>query len=422
MSNDGRFVDAFTAHLLDFFFPGSNQATSTTEQWQQFPDTLCKAPARQQFYNNTGTCFPFYPSGLKLLKDPDTGFDADFELIESSFTATCSAAGIPYNCDVNLVLDGPPDALCSFTIDTNPSITLAASITSELRSELTFNLAGGPVTATTSTTAVVPDSTADGVGNFGGVVGEIPASDAGQQLSQSPTPPPNTADGVGNFGGIVGEIPVTDAGKQPVTTSTTAATRSTLVQAPPSIDIGDQGAVIVSINPGGPDGTWEPATALATAAKARARRAADRAFASSRPAITPAPVYNANKLSKKQKNAATPERHPPVHERQLEKRAEEPHNWCKENQLVVSEHSAHSAREVCESSSSWGPDFVSVVEGVYCDMCKREVYPLCGGDNVGENRVCFDLGKRQLAGVKRWWKRDATIGPVKKWDSVRVWK
>lgn len=37
---------------------------------------------------------------------------------------------------------------------------------------------------------------------------------------------------------------------------------------------------------------------------------------------------------------------------------------------MISEHSAHSAREVC-GSSSWGPDFVSVAEGVYCDMCKR---------------------------------------------------
>lgn len=40
---------------------------------------------------------------------------------------------------------------------------------------------------------------------------------------------------------------------------------------------------------------------------------------------------------------------------------------------------------------------------------------------MGESGVCFDLGKRQLAGVKRWWKRDSTVGPVKRWDSVRVW-
>lgn len=402
MSNDGRFVDAFTAHLLDFFFPGSNQATQTTEQWQKFPDTLCKAPARQQFYNNTGDCIPFYPSGLKLAKDPDTGFDVDFELIESSFTQSCSVAGIPFNCDVNLVKDGPPNAPCPFTIDNNPSVTLPPSIVSQLQSQLTFNLGGGQVVATTSTTAVDADSTADGVGNFGGTVGEIPK------------------DGAGNFGGVVGEIPAADAGQQPATTSTTS---STPVQVKPSFNIGDQGAVLVSINPGGPDGTWEAATALATAAKARARREADRAAAAIRAEITPAPAYNPNKLSKKQKKAATPERRAPVHERQLAKRDEEPHNWCKENQLVVSEHTAHSAREVCGSSSSWGPDFVSVAEGVYCDMCKREIYPLCSGENVGESGVCFDLGKRQLAGAKkRWWKRDTTVGPVKRWDSVRVWK
>jgi hypothetical protein len=143
MSNDERFVDAFTAHLFDFFFPGSSSSTSTVEQWNKFPDTLCKAPARQQFYNNTGECILFYPSGLKLDKDPNTGFDADFDVVESSFTMKCSAAGIPFNCDADLVLYGPPNAPCSATIDTNPSVTLAASVTSDLQSDITLALGGG---------------------------------------------------------------------------------------------------------------------------------------------------------------------------------------------------------------------------------------------------------------------------------------
>ncbi|KAF8847073.1 hypothetical protein BDZ45DRAFT_355833 [Acephala macrosclerotiorum] len=211
----------------------------------------------------------------------------------------CSAPGIPFNCDADLVLYGPPNAPCSATIDTNPSVTLAASVASDLQSDITLALGGGQGVATSSAV------TADGEGNFGGVAGEIPTGETGQ-------PPVQTADGAGNFGGAVGEIPASEAGQEPVTTSTTDSIAQTTEQAAPrsgqaSINVGDQGAVIVSINPDGADGTLEAVSIASLAsgagAEAEARREADRAAilrqradsdttSTDQPAITPAPKYN----------------------------------------------------------------------------------------------------------------------------------
>jgi hypothetical protein len=110
----------------------------------------------------------------------------------------------------------------------------------------------------------------------------------------------------------------------------------------------------------------------------------------------------------------------PVIHRRMENRAEEPHRWCKENQLVISEYEGHSAVEVCESESSWGPDFVSIAEGVFCDMCERQHYPLCGKESGGS--TCFDLSTQQLrAPAPTRFRRDVRV-PIKRYDDVRHWK
>ena len=59
----------------------------------------------------------------------------------------------------------------------------------------------------------------------------------------------------------------------------------------------------------------------------------------------------------------------------------------------------HSARELCEMDSSWGPDFHSVPEGLHCDMCSRELLGLCGLDGLSDGdsgEECFDLEKRWI--------------------------
>ncbi|KAI9652386.1 MAG: hypothetical protein M1829_001661 [Trizodia sp. TS-e1964] len=40
--------------------------------------------------------------------------------------------------------------------------------------------------------------------------------------------------------------------------------------------------------------------------------------------------------------------------------------------LIISNFDSHSAQDLCESESSIGPDFVSMAEGIYCDMAEKE--------------------------------------------------
>ena len=49
--------------------------------------------------------------------------------------------------------------------------------------------------------------------------------------------------------------------------------------------------------------------------------------------------------------------------------------------LIASPHQTHSARELCESALSHGPDFVSLSEGVFCDMDTKTHWPLCSSSD-----------------------------------------
>ncbi|KAK5079553.1 hypothetical protein LTR70_008119 [Exophiala xenobiotica] len=64
-----------------------------------------------------------------------------------------------------------------------------------------------------------------------------------------------------------------------------------------------------------------------------------------------------------------------------------------QNQLVVSNVSSHSARELCGSRTSAGPDFVSLGEGLFCDMARKVLWPVCSEEVTA---ACFDLGGRGL--------------------------
>lgn len=59
-----------------------------------------------------------------------------------------------------------------------------------------------------------------------------------------------------------------------------------------------------------------------------------------------------------------------------------------ESKLIISHSNSHSAKELCESSSSKGPDFVSIKEQSYCDMTHRKIWPLCDARKKTSN--CFD--------------------------------
>ncbi|KAI1843967.1 hypothetical protein JX265_005849 [Neoarthrinium moseri] len=77
-----------------------------------------------------------------------------------------------------------------------------------------------------------------------------------------------------------------------------------------------------------------------------------------------------------------------------------------DDRLVISSGLSHNATEVCESETSWGPDFVSKEEGMHCNMETHEVTPLCGN---GVTEDCFDTdGNGGPAMVHRNGKRSLT--------------
>jgi hypothetical protein len=58
-----------------------------------------------------------------------------------------------------------------------------------------------------------------------------------------------------------------------------------------------------------------------------------------------------------------------------------------DDRLILSSRAAHSATALCQDPMSYGPDFVSLAEGAYCNMLTREVLPLCA---AGVGGACFD--------------------------------
>jgi hypothetical protein len=63
------------------------------------------------------------------------------------------------------------------------------------------------------------------------------------------------------------------------------------------------------------------------------------------------------------------------------------------DRLVVSHYDRQSAKELCENPMSLGSDFVSVPEGIFCDMETAKWWPLCDKENTKE---CFDLNTQSL--------------------------
>lgn len=59
-----------------------------------------------------------------------------------------------------------------------------------------------------------------------------------------------------------------------------------------------------------------------------------------------------------------------------------------DDRLIVSKLAHQNATELCAATNSFGPDFVSEEEGVYCNMETHETAPLCQKDNKAPE--CFD--------------------------------
>lgn len=95
------------------------------------------------------------------------------------------------------------------------------------------------------------------------------------------------------------------------------------------------------------------------------------------------------------------------------------------SQLIVGDAEGQSARFLCESETSVGPDFANTSEGLFCDMGEKILYTLCN-EEIQTN--CFALASKTL--------RSGDSGPVvsiaglasdselvgKTYDSIRDWR
>ncbi|KAF1834274.1 hypothetical protein BDW02DRAFT_621876 [Decorospora gaudefroyi] len=54
--------------------------------------------------------------------------------------------------------------------------------------------------------------------------------------------------------------------------------------------------------------------------------------------------------------------------------------WMLE-QVIMSNYTSHDAADLCNSATSWGPDFVGV-DGMFCDMGTKVLTPLCATKDV----------------------------------------
>jgi hypothetical protein len=89
-------------------------------------------------------------------------------------------------------------------------------------------------------------------------------------------------------------------------------------------------------------------------------------------------------------------------------------NIFNDSRLVKSMIPTHSAVDVCESKTSVGPDFVSMVDGMYCDMGTKELLPLCVPGLLGK---CFSLETTSVVLDNIL----GLVGSVFKYSSIEEW-
>jgi hypothetical protein len=196
-----------------------------------------------------------------------------------------------------------------------------------------FSAPAPPPAATTTAPPAVPTipppppppSTVDGAGNFGGLLGSIPNPDAAATTAAPavPTVPTATVDGAGSFGGVVGSIPNPDA--EPEKRHTGSASR---------------------ISGNSRNNTKSDNSKIAKGYKAG--KAIDH--------------MGSNNTTSGTDNTFL-------------------------GSIIHSAHPGHSAKQLCESATSYGPDAISEVEQLFCDMSTKTLYPLCSPQVT---KGCFD--------------------------------
>ncbi|KAK2002764.1 hypothetical protein LX36DRAFT_727715 [Colletotrichum falcatum] len=90
--------------------------------------------------------------------------------------------------------------------------------------------------------------------------------------------------------------------------------------------------------------------------------------------------------------------------------------------LVITRAEGHEASLVCNSTTSYGYDVVSLREKAYCDMTVKRLYNLC--DNIYKSN-CFDVDRKVLVGhggINARGEVSAVGVPVKRYESADHWE
>lgn len=94
-----------------------------------------------------------------------------------------------------------------------------------------------------------------------------------------------------------------------------------------------------------------------------------------------------------------------------------------DGRLVVSNMTSHSAQNLCGSQSSFGPDFVAMLERLFCDMGEKKLYELC---STNKTTCCFDVKASELRSCFEEIRGNTTArrrsaAPAKTYSDVQRW-
>ncbi|CAN9125418.1 unnamed protein product [Alternaria alternata] len=376
LSNDDRFMQAISVHLPSFGFPEESLAEQTAEQFKDYPQTLCQAPGRMSLYKTFDgeqpECIPYYDKILEKFKEPDVdeekgineGFDKDFQAVVDGHT--------------------PPPRKFFF----KPSRkAISRERTCDYSKHKLFNQeiqpGKSPVEdspqARKEKEAAEKKKQEDAAAADRAAAEEQARKDVEDQLNEQGQNPNGAPSGTGSFGGVAGLIPADQAGK--------------------------------------PVDPAEAAKNLEEFKEEQAENPAKPAPASTAPTSQPTGDPTAGPIIdiKRRGTRSLQQGQQDEEIKKMLTRREQLRvkgDYCVDH-LRISHHAEHSASELCGMDRSWGPDFISVVEGLYCDMCERDLYPLCANEHQTN---CFNFDERVLRSSESLRQR------VKKYISVEVWR
>lgn len=89
------------------------------------------------------------------------------------------------------------------------------------------------------------------------------------------------------------------------------------------------------------------------------------------------------------------------------------------SELVISDSKHHSAKRLCESDSSMGPDFAHTGENLFCDMDAKVLYAFCTEDGKTD---CFNLESQNVSNGATVSTTGLANGESDRYARVRDWR